>query len=420
MKFVSYLINTRLLRVGWRAAGGAVFQHPLLRASLLAGCALFLCGGWPLWKWVSAMSVGRPDFVSAQAWDEAEAICRRNRGGTVEDSDILMTLARQSGRRGDLQQAFACYEWIAPSDKRHGLQALFEHAVLLLDNNYAQRAERGFLTLLQRHEQGERLSGRQLSIARRSLSLLYGLQMRIAERAGILQQLISNRHADVYDAKYYYFPSLMIWQNAWGAERVAAFLRCDPENRHLLAAAARYRLGEGQPALAQQQLLDLYQQERSNPDLTAWLLESCFELDDWSTFERIHQQLPPRQSSEPLLLSQMRGAWCLHKNQWLDAEVVFQELLDRDAANSQATMGLARAFDQSGRHDQRDQYLQRAAIIAELRVGLTAAHPGQTDALRKVAGWCRKLQMTAAAETFEFFAAAGAGSPASREFGLPQ
>ena len=83
-------------------------------------------------------------------------------------------------------------------------------------------------------------------------------------------------------------------------------------------------------------------------------------------------------------------------------------------------MGLARAFDQSGRHDQRDQYLQRAAIIAELRVGLTAAHPGQTDALRKVAGWCRELQMTAAAETFEFFAAAGAGSPASREFGLPQ
>lgn len=421
MKFVlPFTKLSVLLRTGWCAAPAAVTQRPLLHVSLLTGFALILCGGWPLWKWISVRSVVRPDFVSVEAWNEAEATCRRNRGGTVQESDVLITLARQAGRRGDLTQAFACYERIAPGDPRHGLQALFEHSVLSLDNHFAQQAERGFVALLQRHEQGDQISGRQLSVARRSLSLLYGLQMRTAERVGILQQLISHRQADVYDAKYYYFPSLMIWQNAWGAEQISAFLRCDPENRLLLAANARYRTGEGQPARAQRELLDLHRQEPSNPDLTAWLLESCFELDDWKTFERIHQQLPPRQSSEPFLLTQMRGEWCLHKSQWQEAETVFRELLGRDAANSQATMGLARAFDQSGQHNLRDEYLQRAATIAQLRVGLTAAHPGQTDALKKVAGWCRELQMTEAAETFDFFVNAGTGSPMSREFGLPQ
>ncbi len=408
MNFGPRLQPFHSLRRRFFAAVGVVWNIPRLYSLVLLVTPLPVC--WLVFAWLSESRAGRPASVSVEVWTEAEAKCRRERGDDVRTSDILITVARQASRSGDLQQATACYEMISSQDDRHGLQALFEYSVMRFENNLAPQAEQGFLTLLQRHREGEPVPLRQLLIARRSLSLLYGLQMRLTERAAILQQLIDSRQADIHEVKYFFFPSLMIWQNAWGAERIDQYLSQTPSDISLQAAAARYLAGQGQPDLAREKLLALHGQDPLNLDLTSWLLEICLDLNDLDMFEQIIRDLPPVSAAEPTLLTQMRGEWYLKKQDWAAAESQFREVLKRDIAHSQATMGLARVLDQTGQPDERDKFLRRASVIAELRVGLTVANPGQTEALIKVSRWCRELQMTAAAEAFEFFALGKTGS----------
>ena len=372
----------------------AVLLAAPLSVCLLAGTAILLRSSGP----------DLPPGVTAQAWSDAAAASRRNRGVPAEDCDVLITLARQASRAGRTKQALDCYSRIPPDHARLGLQAVFEDAVLRLECDLAAPAEYGFQYLLKQHQTGTVLSTRQLNVARRSLSLLYGLQMRTEERGEILRRLMQDRYADLHDARYYYFPSLMIWQNAWGAEKVESFLKLDPENRDLQNAAARYLTGFGKLSESRRTLLDLVQTDGSDLRTCAWLLECCYELDDWDTFQSVVRTLPPVTDTEPVVLTLMRGEWEMHQRRWTAAEFFFEALLKRDAANSQAVMGLAKAMENLGRIQERDQFLKRSLIIADLRVGLTAAVPGRIDAIQKVAAWCRELQMQEAAMTFDFFA----------------
>lgn len=346
-----------------------------------------------------------PEGVTTQAWSAAAVASRRNRGGgTVEDSDVLITLARQAAGSGRTKVAMDCYAGIPEGHPRLGLQAVFEDSVLRLQSDLAASAERGFQNLLKQSQGSAKIPTRQLNVARRSLSLLFGLLMRTEERGEVLRQLMQDRQADLHDAKYYYFPSLMIWQNSWGAEKVGKFLKLDPENPHLQSAAARYLTGEGRLNEAQQVLSQLVQRDMSDLRSCGWLLECCYELDDWQTYQQVFRRLPPMTEVEPLQLTLMRGEWEIHQKNWKQAEACFHALLQRDPANSQAVMGLVRVNEQLGRIAERDQFLRRSLIIADLRVGLTVCIPGQKDAIRKVAAWCRDLQMHEAAGTFEFFA----------------
>ncbi|MGV2337085.1 MAG UNVERIFIED_CONTAM: hypothetical protein LVR18_24355 [Planctomycetaceae bacterium] len=324
-------------------------------------------------------------------------------GGAPAAAEVCLTLARQAIRDGRVETAFVCFDAVPADDPEHGLQAVFERSSLLFDQSRAGAAETGFRRIIEASRSGGAIPGRQVLYALRTLSLLYGVQMRTGQRAAILRQLMDARQADVHEAKYYFFPSLLVWQNDWGASRVRDWLKNEPDSRPLQNAAARYLIGEGQLDAAREQLEVLYSADPADLETAAFLLECCREQNDAFRFEAICSKLPPESANEPLLLTEFRGKLLLDRKEWLQAEACFQRLLKRDPANPAAWQGLAECSDRLGQSERRLKALDRVAVLARLRVGLAPAVPENPEAIRAVADSCRQLEMTEAAMAFDFF-----------------
>ncbi|MFM7057533.1 MAG: tetratricopeptide repeat protein [Planctomycetota bacterium] len=348
----------------------------------------------------------RPPGISAEDWSAAEAVTARRLSRTPVSAEICLTLARQAIRDHQPERALACYAAIPADDPQHGLQAEFELASLLLEQARAGAAEAGFRKIVDAAGGGVAVPGRQRLIALRSLSLLYGVQMRTGQRAEILRQLMDARQADVHEAKYYFFPSLLIWQNDWGADRVRDWLKNEPNSRPLQNAAARYLIGEGRPEEARARLEVLYGADSTDLETAAFLLECCREQNDAARIHAICGNLPPESAVEPLPLTEQRGAWLMDRQEWREAEACFQRLLQRDRANPVACQGLAECCERLEQPERRQRYLERTAVLAKLRVGLGPAVPDNPAAIQAVANWCRQLEMLDAAEAFDFFAGA--------------
>jgi tetratricopeptide (TPR) repeat protein len=353
--------------------------------------------------WWFAHQSHRPPGISAEDWAAAKEAAASRLQRAPATAEICLTLARKAIRDGRTTTALACLDAVPADDPEHGLQAVFERSSLLFDQFQAGASEIGFQQLLEASNAGKTIPGRQKLFALRTLSLLYGVQMRTERRAAILKQLMDTRQADVHEAKYYFFPSLLVWQNDWGASRVREWLKHEPGSRPLQNADARYLTGEGQLQAARDRLEALYAADPADLETAAFLLECCREQNDAPRFEAICSELPPESATEPLLLTQFRGTWLLDRKEWLQAEACFQRLLKRDPANPAAWQGLVECHDRLGQSAQRQKATDRAAVVARLRVGLGPAVPENPEAIRAVADWCRQLQMPEAAMAFDFF-----------------
>lgn len=353
--------------------------------------------------WRFAQESPRPPGIAAEEWAAAKEAAASRLRRAPATAEICLTLARKAIRDGRTTTALACLDAVPADDPEHGLQAVFERAELLFNQSCAGASEVGFQQLLEASNAGKTIPGRQKLFALRTLSLLYGVQMRTERRAAILKQLMDTRQADVHEAKYYFFPSLLVWQNDWGASKVREWLKHEPNSRPLQNAEARYLIGEGQLQAARDRLEVLNAADPADLETAAFLLECCREQNDAARFEAICGELPPESATEPLLLTQFRGTWLLDRKEWLQAEACFQRLLKRDPANPTAWLGLAKCHDRLGHSAQRQKATDCAAVVARLRVGLGPAVPENPEAIRAVADWCRQLQMSEAAMAFDFF-----------------
>ena len=369
---------------------------------LLVLCILLLVGGRIAFRSVAPQlppGVSRPDFEKAAADFKGEF----DRDG--DHFDVLMTLAKMSAKKKDAATAIACYHQIPTNHVRYGPAARYEEAQLFAETDQVQRAEDSFNEFLKLLEQGIQLPDRQVAHSRHWLSLIYGAELRSEDRRIVLHDLLEDHQADINDVKQYYFGSLLIWQTVFGSERVRDFLKKDPDNRNLRVAAARYDIGEGRLKEARERLATLRSEDPKDLRTLAVLLESCYEMNDWSAFADAFATAPEFGKDEPWLLTQLRGEWALHQNDWLKAEEYFQYMLKIDPPNAVCLMGLARAYAGQGKPKEREAMLQRSLLVAKLRVDLSAITHDNPKGARTVANSARQLGMEDAAGILEFFAA---------------
>ena len=369
---------------------------------LLVLCILLLVGGRIAFRSVAPQlppGVSRPDFEKAAADFKGEF----DRDG--DHFDVLMTLAKLSAKKKDAATAIACYHQIPTDHVRYGPAARYEEAQLFAETDQVQRAEDSFNEFLKLLEQGIQLPDRQVAHSRHWLSLIYGAELRSEDRRIVLHDLVEDHQADINDVKQYYFGSLLIWQTVFGSERVRDFLKKDPDNRNLRVAAARYDIGEGRLKEARERLATLRSEDPKDLRTLAVLLESCYEMNDWSAFADAFATAPEFGKDEPWLLTQLRGEWALHQNDWLKAEEYFQYMLKIDPPNAVCLMGLARAYAGQGKPKEREAMLQRSLLVAKLRVDLSAITHDNPKGARTVANSARQLGMEDAAGILEFFAA---------------
>lgn len=345
-----------------------------------------------------------PPGVSAPDYDEASAEFRHQFNRDGDHFDVLMTLAEIAAKKKDFGKAIACYQRIPPEHVRYGRSARYEEGLLLAQTDQVQRAEDSFSGFLKALENGIPLSERQVVHARRWLSLIFSVELRHEERHKVLKALVQDDQADVNDAKQYYYESLLIWQTAFGSDRVRDFLKLDPRNRHLRNAEARYLTGQGHLVEARERLDRLHLEDPQDLRTVAFLLECAFAMNDWSAFSTVLSETSEFREDEPWLLTQSRGQWALHQKEWLEAEKYFGHILEIDPPNATCLMGLTRALAGQGKKAESEALMQRSLLIAKLRVSLAAISIDNAKAARDVANLSRQIGMEDAATVFDRFA----------------
>ena len=88
-------------------------------------------------------------------------------------------------RKKDFEKAIACYQRIPAKHTRYGWSARYEESQLFAKTDQIQRAEDSFVEFLQSLDRGIQLSNHQVAHARRWLSLIYSVELRIKERRTI-------------------------------------------------------------------------------------------------------------------------------------------------------------------------------------------------------------------------------------------
>lgn len=354
--------------------------------------------------WWPADRVALPPSLSLAAYEEARLDYIDLFHREPSEADLMMMIAETAVRNEQPDVAVDCFERIPSEHIRYGASARLQEAQVLMGSNCAERAEASFRAFLSLAEKQPALSPEHVKLAREWLVFIMAVELRMEDRKEILQAMIRDGQFDVYDAKQYYFPTLLIWQSTLGSSRLRDFLQQAPDSRVLRVAQARYLVAEGKLDEASDLLASLRQQHPGDAVVIAASLECFYEQVDWEQFKSTLSATPAFQDGEPWLLTQMRAEYALQTQDWPNAEKYFLEVLKRDRANPTCHMGLAKAFNGQGKVAERRLIQERSRILARIRVGLSAASHESAEAARSLAQDARDLGMSDAAETFEFLA----------------
>ena len=316
----------------------------------------------------------------------------------------MMALAETAVRENRIEVAVDCLAKIPSDDRRNGSNARLQEARLLLRLNNIDRAENSLREFLQLAKNSTSRTSDDVRLARGLLVYILAVELRFEERKGVLQQLLEERQFDVLDAKQYFFPSLLTWQSAAGSGRLRDFLKQDPTNLRLLTAQARHFVGEGKTGAAQRLLETLRQHYPADRAVIAASLECLFEQNDWPGFENILSAAPEFASDEPWLLTQMRGEFAIHKQDWAGAEKYLRQVLSADPSNPACHMSLSTVLGHLGRNEERTLVQNRAMTLARIRVILPVADNRSPGAVRALAEASKSLQMDGAAVAFGLLA----------------
>ncbi|MEJ7591349.1 MAG: hypothetical protein WKF77_07355 [Planctomycetaceae bacterium] len=349
-------------------------------------------------------AVTLPAGVSLIAYEEAERELIDLFHREPNEVDVMMTLAEAAVRNDELDVAIGCFARIPSEHKRYGASARLQEAQVLLRSSHAEQAEASFRAFLHLAVANPAYPQEHVRLARDWLVFLLAVEIRFEDRKAILQQMIQDRQFDAYDAKQYYFPTLLIWQSTLGSSRLREFLEQTPASRLLLIAQARYLVGEGKLDAAGQVLKSLRTQYPGDVAVFAASLECFYEQASWEQFETILSAATAYRDDEPWLLTQMRAEFAAHSQDWTTAETYFRQVLKADPANPVCHMGLAKALNGLGKTEERKVIQERSLTLARIRVNLSAVDNTSATAARALAQDARKLQMFDAAESFEYLA----------------
>lgn len=349
-------------------------------------------------------SVTLPEGVTLTAYKDAEREFIELFHREPNEADVMMTLADAAVRNDEPDIAVACFARVPSEHIRYGASARLQEAEILLRSNHADKAEASFRTFLQLASAQNAYSQDDVRLARDWLVFLLAVELRFEDRKAILQQMIQDRQFDAYDAKQYYFPTLLIWQSTLGSSRLRDFLEQAPTSRRLLIAQARYLVGEGEIDAAVEVLKSLRQQYPGDLDVIAASLECFYEQVNWKQFATILSAAPAYRDDEPWLLTQMRAEFAAHSQDWTTAETYFRQVLEVDPANPTCHMGLAKALYGLGKTEERKAVQERSLILARIRVNMAAVDNKSAAAARALAQDARLLEMNDAAASFEFLA----------------
>ena len=227
--------------------------------------------GWP------SPPVTPPPSVSPTEYEEARrkfvTLFRRE----PNDADLMMLLGETAIRDEQLDRAIDCFERVPSDNTRYGASARLQEAQALLRRDHAVKAEASFRAFLELVEPHSSAHQEQVLVAQDWLVFLMAVELRFEDRKEILHTKIQSGRFDVYDAKQYYFPTLLIWQSNLGSSRLREFLQRTPGDRLLRIADARYLVGEGKLETASQLLDTLRKEYPNDPAVIAASLECLYE-----------------------------------------------------------------------------------------------------------------------------------------------
>ncbi|MBI1311749.1 hypothetical protein GC176_10695 [bacterium] len=356
-----------------------------------------------------------PAGISEADIAQAQRQFRETFGIDPDYADTLAMLGKLLDKDDRLQIAVSCYEAIPVTHPRFGLAARLQAGVSLGRLNRAAAAENAFREYL------DLTAGRRDGVAegrvtaREWLTYLLSVELRFEERQAIHAASHIEGLADLNDSKQYFFPYLLLYRTTRGASQLREFLWVDPDNPQLQIALGRYLTGEGRPDLAERLLRDLCTRLPGNLRCIAALLECLYEQDDWSEFSPVIADVPDFDSSEPWLLTEMRGQFALQEQRWDDARREFQRLLAVVPTHSACQMGLVTALrhldDETALHEAEEKSL----ALARIRVNLPRVKIGHPAEILKFAEQCDQIGLTDAAAVFRSYARQNAESPGRAE-----
>lgn len=377
-------------------------RHHTRRRWAAVTSALVLFIGTAYWL-AQPNSPPLPDGITAAAYHRAAEDWTGLFRSPPEHHDVLMLLAETAVRRNQPELAIGCFEQIPDEHPRYGPGARLQEGQILVKLNRAIAAETSLRRYLELTAGSQPLSAEQ-AVAVRWLTFLMAVQLRFEERAPLLQQLIDSEHANIYDAKQRYFPSLLLWASSLGRNRLQQFLEQNPDDIRLRTAQARYATNAGELKAARDLLNQLRQEAPDNSAVALATLELVHESGDTELFDQLATELPARQKNEPWLLTQLRGEFHLHRQEWKLAEDHFRTVLRADPASPGSTMGLIRSLAPQQQTTEDDDALRqlrdRSLLLSQVRVQMSEVSTDTPNSTRKLAEQCRLLQMDQAAEVF--------------------
>jgi predicted Zn-dependent protease len=96
----------------------------------------------------------------------------------------------------------------------------------------------------------------------------------------------------------------------------------------------------------------------------------------------------------------MRGELALHEQLWARAAKYFELVLSADPANPWGHMGLARAYGEMNRPQDREEMQRRSLGLSRIRVSLANIQEDRPAAVRTLSRTCEEIGLTEAAATF--------------------
>lgn len=376
------------------------------RATLLwmsAACIVMFAAAGLLFWWAAQPDL--PAGVTTAEYDAAIARFQADGQSQPGENAVLLLIGQTALSEARLDVARACFSAIPDSDPRFGTSARLQGAQVALRLDLAREAEQNFRTFLSMASRRRDIDPMHVLTARQWLAYLLSAELRIEERQVVLRELHQSGRANVYDSKQLYLPNLLIWPSPVGRRKVKAFLEKDPNDPMLLTAWGRYLTAEGNPAAAREILEPLCNDDPKDLRRAAALLEATFEQSDWRSFEAAYQRMPPYRDFEPWLLTRLRARFALQQANWQEAVEQFERVLLVDPSDPASHAGLARAYGELDRTQDRDRELKVSATLAPMRVELVRVTEEDADASSHLAAQCREIGLLEAAETFSAHAA---------------
>ncbi|XZE19066.1 hypothetical protein SH449x_004376 [Pirellulaceae bacterium SH449] len=337
--------------------------------------------------------------------DQALAWLKESHG--VENPSLPEVLLAAGGLAVSAEQyekAVRYFAQVATDVPRLGMTARLEQGVALIKLNYATQAEQQLRSFLDAARESEFLDPAQVLDGFKWLTYLLSVQVRQEDRKKVLEEQHAIGLADPLDSKQLFFPNLLILNSPAGRTRLAKLLEKEPTNVVLQVAAARYQTFAGEFDDAILSLKKYYGTGNEDLWLASALAEAFVESDRMQEASDLVDKLPSFESSEPWLLTRMRGEVSLFREQWDDALRYFKSVLEVDPANAPAQMGVAMAYEKLRDSVNHKEALRRSGVLAKIRVNLGSVQTDAEAACLDLAKQCQSVEMKDAARVFEFHA----------------